>query len=70
MPPQVILIAVAGLLTAISKLISAGEDRRMQGEALFEAEEALKKALDHYKFGVPPSPSTMPERLAEDDYED
>lgn len=56
MLPQVILAAVAGLLAAISKLITAGEDRALQEEALLEADESLKKALDHHKFGSAPEP--------------
>lgn len=51
----VIMTAVAGMLTAISKLITAGADQQLQEEALYEAEEHMKRALDHFKFGAPPA---------------
>jgi type II secretory pathway pseudopilin PulG len=60
MLPQAVLIAIAGLAAAISKLIAAGQDAAMQEEALMDGAEALKKALDHFKFGVPEAPVTEP----------
>jgi type II secretory pathway pseudopilin PulG len=65
MLPLAILTAVTGLLTAIAKLISAGQDKAAQETALMEAAESLKAAMDHVKFGdtmpAPEAPVTEPE---------
>lgn len=45
------LAAVVELLGAIVKLIQAGEDEAAQTEALYEAQEAIKRELDRRKFG-------------------
>lgn len=61
MIPQLILLTIAALATAIGKLIAAGSDRAAQEDALLEAAEATKRGLDFVKFGKPTTEPAPPE---------
>jgi hypothetical protein len=63
--PQLVLLTIAALATAIGKLIAAGADKAAQEEALLDAAEATKRGLDFVRFGQPvtqppPPPETQP----------
>jgi hypothetical protein len=51
---MIILEIVGAAVTALSKLIAAGDDADRQEEALMDLAEASKRGLDYVKFGRKP----------------